>query len=44
MFTWMASGRCIMTGFNDLSTEVFIIWNIKLSFIIEETILLFPFK
>jgi hypothetical protein len=40
----MSSCRWVVTGLDDIATELFIIGNIEFSFVINESILFFPFK
>jgi hypothetical protein len=40
----MSSGRGVMTGLDDIATELFIVRNIEFSLVINESVLLFPFK
>jgi hypothetical protein len=40
----MSSGRGVMTGLDNVTTELFIIRNIEFSLVINKSILLFPFK
>jgi hypothetical protein len=40
----MSSGRRVITGLDDVTIELFIISNIEFSLIIDESVLLFPFK
>jgi hypothetical protein len=40
----MSSGGRVMTGLNNVATELFIIRNIEFSLVINESILLFLFK
>jgi hypothetical protein len=40
----MSSGRGVMTGLDDVATELFIVRDIEFSLVIDESVLLFPFK
>jgi hypothetical protein len=40
----MSSSRGVMAGLDDVATELFIIGNIEFSLVINESVLLFPFK
>jgi hypothetical protein len=40
----MSSGRGVMTGFDNVATELFIVRDIEFSLVIDESVLLFPFK
>jgi hypothetical protein len=44
VFASMSSGRGVMTGLDDVTTELFIVGNIEFSFVINKSILFFPFK
>jgi hypothetical protein len=44
MFAKMPSSRGVMAGLDDVATELFIIRDIEFSLIIDESVLLFPFK
>jgi hypothetical protein len=44
MFARMSNGRRVMTGLDNVTTELFIIRNIEFSLIIDKSILLFLFK
>jgi hypothetical protein len=40
----MSSSRGVMTGLDNVATKLFIVKNVEFSFVINESILLFPFK
>jgi hypothetical protein len=40
----MSGGRGVMTGLDDVATELFIVGDIEFSLIIDKSVLLFPFK
>jgi hypothetical protein len=44
MFAKMPSSRGVMAGLEDVATELFIIGDIEFSLVIDESVLLFPFK
>jgi hypothetical protein len=44
MFTRVSSSRGVMTGLDDVATELFIVRDIEFSLIIDEPVLLFPLK
>jgi hypothetical protein len=44
MFTRISSSRGVMTGFDNVAIELFIVKNIEFSLIIDKSVLLFPFK
>jgi hypothetical protein len=44
VFARISSSRGVMTGFDDVATEFFIIEDIEFSFVINKSVLLFPFK
>jgi hypothetical protein len=44
VFARMSSGRGVMTGPDDVATELFIIGDIEFSLVIDKSVLLFPFK
>jgi hypothetical protein len=40
----MSSGKGVMTGFDNVATELFIFRDIEFSLVIDESVLFFPFK
>jgi hypothetical protein len=44
MFARISSGRRVMAGLDDIAVELFIVRDIEFSFVINESILFFPFK
>jgi hypothetical protein len=44
MFARISSGRGVMIGLDNIAAELFIVRNIEFSLVIDESILLFPFK
>jgi hypothetical protein len=44
MFARMSSGRRVMTELDNVATKLFIIRDIEFSLVIDESVLLFPFK
>jgi hypothetical protein len=44
VFARMSSGRRVMTRLDNVAIELFIVRNIEFSLVIDESVLLFPFK